>query len=171
MRKARRYTVWLVHLASVIALPTIICQSQSNSSINGPEPLPASESMAITSNVQEVNLSLVVTDKKGHFVPNLTANDIAIQDNAKPPDKITYFNQFTDLPPGAYQIEPFHTQVVFSVVHFGLTNFYGMFSGASGALALDSKNLGNSKLTMSVPISTINTITTRMPADRRTTIC
>lgn len=98
MRKARRYTVWLVHLASVIALQTIICQSQSNSSINGPEPMPASESMAITSNVQEVNLSLVVTDKKGHFVPNLTANDIAIQDNAKPPDKITYFNQFTDLP-------------------------------------------------------------------------
>jgi len=98
MQKARRYSVWWVYLMSVIALQTIIGQSQSISSINGPAPLPASESMSITSKVQEVNLSLVVTDKKGHFVPNLTANDITIQDNAKPPDKITHFDQFTDLP-------------------------------------------------------------------------
>src|SRR5579864_2942288 len=97
MRKAKRYAVRLL-LTFVIALQAIVCQSQASVSINGPEPLPASESMAITSRVQEVNLSLVVTDKKGHFVPNLTANDITIQDNAKPPDKITYFNQFTDLP-------------------------------------------------------------------------
>jgi len=98
MQNARRYAVCLLHLTSMIVLQTIICQSQSISSINGPEPLPASESTSITSNVQEVNLSLVVTDKKGHFVPNLTTGDITIQDNAKPPDKITYFNQFTDLP-------------------------------------------------------------------------
>jgi len=98
MQNATRHALRLLQLTFVIALQAIICQSQTSTSINGPEPLPASESMAITSNVQEVNLSLVVTDKKGHFVPNLTASDITIQDNAKPPDKITYFNQFTDLP-------------------------------------------------------------------------
>jgi Ca-activated chloride channel homolog len=98
MQKARRYTTCLLCTISVISVLTIVCQSQSISSINGPGPLPASESMSITSKVQEVNLSLVVTDKKGRFVPNLTANDIAIQDNAKPPDKITYFNQLIDLP-------------------------------------------------------------------------
>jgi len=98
MQKANPHALRLFHLTFAIVLQGIICQSQTSTAINGPEPLPASESMAITSKVQEVNLSLVVTDKKGHFVPNLTANDIAIQDNAKPPDKITYFNQFTDLP-------------------------------------------------------------------------
>ncbi len=33
---------------------------------------------------------------------------------------------------GAYKIEPFHTQVLFSTSHFGLSNFAGMFSGAEG---------------------------------------
>lgn len=98
MQTARRYSVWLVYLTAMIVFQTIIAHSQTNVTVNGPEPLPASESMSITSKVQEVNLSLVVTDKKGRFVPNLTANDITIQDNATAPDKITYFNQFTDLP-------------------------------------------------------------------------
>jgi polyisoprenoid-binding protein YceI len=65
--------------------------------------------------------------------------------------------KFGDLKPGTYQIEPYHTQVVFSLLHFGLTNYYGMFSGASGTLTLDPANLADSKLDVSVPVASIST--------------
>jgi Ca-activated chloride channel homolog len=48
--------------------------------------------------VQEVNLILTVTDRRQHFVRNLTPADIAIQDNGVPPDRITYFEAQTALP-------------------------------------------------------------------------
>ena len=35
---------------------------------------------------------------------------------------------------GTYAVEPYHTQVGFSISHFGFTNFSGFFSGASGTL-------------------------------------
>ncbi len=65
--------------------------------------------------------------------------------------------KFADLKPGAYKVEPYHSQVVFSVTHFGLTNFYGMFSGASGTLDLQPATLADSKLEVSIPVSTIST--------------
>src|SRR5579863_10106088 len=65
--------------------------------------------------------------------------------------------QFGDLKPGTYRTEPYHTQVVFSVSHFGLTNYYGMFSGASGTLTLDPAHLADSKLEVSVPVGSIST--------------
>jgi polyisoprenoid-binding protein YceI len=65
--------------------------------------------------------------------------------------------KMADLKPGTYQIEPYHTQVVFSILHFGLTNFNGMFAGASGTLQLDPANLADSKLEVSVPVASIST--------------
>jgi polyisoprenoid-binding protein YceI len=65
--------------------------------------------------------------------------------------------KFADLRPGTYRIEPYHTQVVFSILHFGLTNYYGMFAGASGTLNLDPANLADSKLDVSVPVASIST--------------
>jgi polyisoprenoid-binding protein YceI len=65
--------------------------------------------------------------------------------------------KFADLKPGTYQIEPYHTQVIFSLLHFGLTNYSGMFSGASGTLTLDPANLAGSKLDVSVPVASIST--------------
>ena len=65
--------------------------------------------------------------------------------------------KFADLKPGTYQVEPYHSQVVFSVTHFGLTNFYGMFSGASGSLSLEPAQLADSKLEVSIPVNTIST--------------
>ncbi|HEY2754243.1 MAG TPA: YceI family protein [Pseudolabrys sp.] len=58
---------------------------------------------------------------------------------------------------GTYKIEPHHTQVVFSVSHFGFTDFSGFFSGASGTLVLDPKNPAASKLTVSIPINSVMT--------------
>jgi polyisoprenoid-binding protein YceI len=58
---------------------------------------------------------------------------------------------------GRYQADPYHTQVVFSVLHFGFTNFYGVFSGASGTLHLDPANLADSKLEMSIAVDSLST--------------
>ncbi len=65
--------------------------------------------------------------------------------------------KFADLKPGTYRIEPYHTQVVFSVLHFGISNFNGMFAGASGTLQLDPANLAASNLTVSVAVATVST--------------
>jgi polyisoprenoid-binding protein YceI len=65
--------------------------------------------------------------------------------------------KFADLKPGTYQIEPYHSQVVFSLSHFGITNFYGMFAGASGTLNLDPADLAGSKLDVSVAVASIST--------------
>jgi Ca-activated chloride channel homolog len=48
--------------------------------------------------VDEVNVVFTVTNKHGHFVHNLSENDLAVLDNDQPPEKITYFQSQTDLP-------------------------------------------------------------------------
>jgi polyisoprenoid-binding protein YceI len=58
---------------------------------------------------------------------------------------------------GTYKIEPHHTQVIFSVSHFGFTDYSGFFSGASGTLVLDPKNPAASTLTVSIPIQSVAT--------------
>lgn len=58
---------------------------------------------------------------------------------------------------GQYQIEPSHTQVLFTLDHFGFTNFNGLFSGASGILELDAKNPAKSKVDIRVKTETVQT--------------
>lgn len=59
-------------------------------------PLPAPPT--IFKRVDEVNLLLSVTNRRGRFVRDLSPSDLAISDNGEPPDKITYFQRQTDLP-------------------------------------------------------------------------
>ena len=65
--------------------------------------------------------------------------------------------QFGTVKPGTYRIDPYHTQVVFSVSHFGFTNFSGIFAGASGTLQLHPTQLGASKLELSIAVDSITT--------------
>ena len=58
---------------------------------------------------------------------------------------------------GSYKVEPYHTQIGFSISHFGFTNFSGFFSGASGTLQLDPAKLGATKLDVSIPVTSILT--------------
>ena len=58
---------------------------------------------------------------------------------------------------GAYKVEPRHTQVSFSISHFGFTDFSGFFSGASGALQLDPSAASKSELEVSIPVSSVLT--------------
>lgn len=46
----------------------------------------------------EVNLIFTVTDKHGHYIPNLQQSDFALLDDQKAPAKVNYFHQQINLP-------------------------------------------------------------------------
>jgi Ca-activated chloride channel family protein len=48
--------------------------------------------------VNEVDLAFTVTDKKGRFISNLQPSDFALLDNNTAPDRLTFFQQRSDLP-------------------------------------------------------------------------
>jgi Ca-activated chloride channel family protein len=52
----------------------------------------------IRTTVDEVSLAFNVTDKRGHFISNLQSSDFELFDNHKEPQKLTYFQQKSDLP-------------------------------------------------------------------------
>jgi polyisoprenoid-binding protein YceI len=58
---------------------------------------------------------------------------------------------------GEYAVEPYHTQVIFSVVHMGFSNFYGNFSGASGVLTYLPNRPGSMSVSVSVPTASVAT--------------
>nr|WP_225578602.1 YceI family protein [Novacetimonas hansenii] len=63
---------------------------------------------------------------------------------------------------GTYDVEPGHTQVGFSVLHFGFTNYLGIFSNVSGTLILDPKNPTTSKLSVTIPVDSIQTTSSKL---------
>jgi len=66
------------------------------------------------------------------------------------------------LQPGTYAIEPNHTQILFSVLHFGFTNYYGNFSGASGSLTFAPKDPSKMAISVSVPVASVSTTSTKL---------
>jgi polyisoprenoid-binding protein YceI len=58
---------------------------------------------------------------------------------------------------GSYKVDSYHTQVGFSISHFGFTNYYGLFSVAKGALQLDPAKLSAAKLDISLQVDSITT--------------
>jgi len=63
---------------------------------------------------------------------------------------------------GSYKVESYHTQVGFSISHFGFTNYSGLFSGATGSLQLDPAKLGTSKLDISIPVDSVTTTVSKL---------
>jgi len=59
---------------------------------------------------------------------------------------------------GTYKVDPYHTQVTFSLSHFGFTKFSGMFGNASGSLTLNTAKPASDRL--DITISTRSLITT-----------
>ena len=59
--------------------------------------------------------------------------------------------------PGAYTVEPEHTEVLFAISHFGFSTYYGRFAQASGTLTFDPANPANSGLDITVPAATVST--------------
>jgi len=65
---------------------------------------------------------------------------------------------------GSYEAEPSHTQVGFSISHFGFTHYAGLFSGATGTLQLDPTRLAAARLDVSIPIDSITTTSPELTA-------
>ncbi|MCJ2177933.1 YceI family protein [Novosphingobium album (ex Hu et al. 2023)] len=63
---------------------------------------------------------------------------------------------------GDYVLDSSHTLVRFTVDHFGISEFFGTFAGASGTLSLDPKNLASAKLDVSVPVGRVSTTNTTL---------
>ncbi len=63
---------------------------------------------------------------------------------------------------GTYAVEPNHTQVLFSVLHLGFTNYYGHFSQASGSLTFTPKDPAKLALSVSVPVASVITTSTKL---------
>lgn len=63
---------------------------------------------------------------------------------------------------GAYQLEPSHAEIVFSLSHFGYSNYFGQFPGATGTLTLDGTDPAKSQVDISVPTATVLTASTKL---------
>jgi len=59
---------------------------------------PDDELTVIRKRVDEVNVVFTVTDKRGHFVKDLTQSDFRVLDNSKPAESIRSFSRETNLP-------------------------------------------------------------------------
>ncbi|NVN10532.1 YceI family protein [Nguyenibacter vanlangensis] len=70
-----------------------------------------------------------------------------------------------DVQAGTYQVESSHTQIGFSLLHFGFTNYSGLFSGVSGSLTLDPKNPAGSALNVTIPIASVQTTSDKLTGE------
>ncbi|WP_407637093.1 YceI family protein [Komagataeibacter kakiaceti] len=66
---------------------------------------------------------------------------------------------------GSYDVEPAHTQVTFTVLHLGFTNYTGIFSNASGTLELDTRAPSRSKLSVTIPVDSVQTTSSRLTGE------
>jgi polyisoprenoid-binding protein YceI len=66
------------------------------------------------------------------------------------------------VPAGTYKIEPYHTQVLFSVDHMGFTYFSGNFSGVSGSAVLSPKKPATMSVSVSVPVASVATTSPKL---------
>ncbi|GBQ89312.1 hypothetical protein AA13595_2610 [Gluconacetobacter johannae DSM 13595] len=68
-----------------------------------------------------------------------------------------------DVQAGSYKVETTHTQIIFSVLHFGFTLYSGIFSGVTGTLQVDPAHPAAAKLDITVPVGNVTT-----PSDKLT---
>jgi polyisoprenoid-binding protein YceI len=66
---------------------------------------------------------------------------------------------------GHYGVEPRHTRVLFSVLHFGYTHYYGDFTGASGTLDLDPKHVDAAQVRVSIPTASVSTTNAQLDGE------
>ena len=67
-----------------------------------------------------------------------------------------------DVTPGAYAIEPQHTQVYWSLSHLGFTNYFGRMSDVSGSLTLAPNSPAADQFSISMPTESLNTTSDKL---------
>ena len=60
-------------------------------------------------------------------------------------------------PSGKYSVQPDHTQVVFSILHMGISPYLGNFGKASGWLQLDAKDPQKSSVIVEIDMNSAST--------------
>jgi Ca-activated chloride channel homolog len=84
------------------AVPSTVPTASSTSAAAQPATASASaddaDTPTIRLGVNEVSLIFTVTDKKGHYIPNLQQSDFALLDDQKAPYKVNSFRQQINLP-------------------------------------------------------------------------
>ena len=74
-------------------------RSGAETLLSNAEPAPVlSTNETIRARVDEVNVVFTVSDSSGRFVSKLSINDLEVLDNRRAPDRISYFQQQSDLP-------------------------------------------------------------------------
>lgn len=68
-------------------------------------------------------------------------------------------------PAGRYAVSPGHTQVVFSIMHMGLSPYYGRFGTVSGSLDFNPQSPEKSALDITMQMSSINTPSDKLTAE------
>mgnify|MGYP003887397219 CR=1 FL=1 len=58
---------------------------------------------------------------------------------------------------GAYAIDGGHSSVVFRTTHLGVANFYGRFNEVSGEIVFDPEAPEDSKVTVEIPVESVDT--------------
>ncbi|HLZ84788.1 MAG TPA: YceI family protein [Caulobacteraceae bacterium] len=66
---------------------------------------------------------------------------------------------------GTYNLEPIHAMVMFGVSHFGFSDYYGQFPGATGSLTLDAANPAASHLEVSIPVANVWTASDKLTGE------
>ncbi len=61
------------------------------------------------------------------------------------------------IPAGTYTVDPSHTQAVFTVNHFGFSQYTGLFSDVSGTLELQPTKPAESRLKVTIPVKSLYT--------------
>jgi VWFA-related protein len=77
--------------------------AQQPAALPAAQPAPAAQQPEVSAptirlGVNEVNLIFTVTDRHGHYIPNLRQSDFALLDDQKAPSKVTSFHQQINLP-------------------------------------------------------------------------
>jgi polyisoprenoid-binding protein YceI len=67
-----------------------------------------------------------------------------------------------------YQIDPGHTQVLFTYSHFGLSHITGRFSDVSGTIDFDAANPASSSVQVTIPIDSLSTGVPKLDAHMKT---
>lgn len=65
-------------------------------------------------------------------------------------------------PNGSYQLESNHTQLLFSVIHLGLTNYFGRFDKLSGTLNFDANQPEKSAVSITIDTTSVDTPSPRL---------